>query len=117
MATAAMTTIAVLGATGGTGREVVQQALAAGQSVRALVRTPEKLNLKHERLSVVRGDAHNADDVAAVRTARQQHAPPLCVRVCLSVCLSAFVRACVYLPVCMGTRRLVSAWVGMRAAC
>ena len=62
-----MATIAVLGATGGTGLEVVRQALAGGLSVRALVRTPEKLGVKHDKLTVVKGNASNAADVEAVR--------------------------------------------------
>jgi uncharacterized protein YbjT (DUF2867 family) len=36
-------TILVLGATGDTGRLVVQQGLAGGQKIRALVRSPDQL--------------------------------------------------------------------------
>ncbi|MFC5338848.1 NAD(P)-dependent oxidoreductase [Leucobacter denitrificans] len=49
--------IAVLGATGATGREIVKQALFQGHEVTALVRRPEALDVTHERLSVVVGDA------------------------------------------------------------
>ena len=48
--------IAVFGATGGTGQQVVQQALAAGHSVSALVRDPSRLAVQDERLTVVEGD-------------------------------------------------------------
>ena len=48
--------IAVFGATGGTGQQVVQQALAAGHSVSALVRDPSRLAAQDERLTVVEGD-------------------------------------------------------------
>ena len=48
--------IAVFGATGGTGQQVVQQALAAGHSVSALVRDPSRLEVQDERLTVVEGD-------------------------------------------------------------
>lgn len=48
--------IAVFGATGGTGQQVVQQALAAGHSVTALVRDPSRLAAQDERLTVVEGD-------------------------------------------------------------
>lgn len=48
--------IAVFGATGGTGQQVVQQALAAGHSVSALVRDPSRLAVQDERLTVVQGD-------------------------------------------------------------
>ena len=48
--------IAVFGATGGTGQQVVQQVLAAGHSVTALVRDPSRLAAQDERLTVVEGD-------------------------------------------------------------
>jgi len=47
----------VLGATGRTGRLVVEQALAAGHTVTALVRSPEKLTLSGSNLRVVKGEA------------------------------------------------------------
>jgi putative NADH-flavin reductase len=56
--------LAILGATGRTGRLVVEQALAAGHDVRALVRSPDKLALRHERLELVQGDATDAAAVA-----------------------------------------------------
>lgn len=46
----------VVGATGGTGRELVAQALAAGHDVTAFVRNPARLEQRNERLSVARGD-------------------------------------------------------------
>jgi uncharacterized protein YbjT (DUF2867 family) len=48
--------ILVIGATGKTGREIVKQALERGHDVVALARTPGKLDLKHDRLRVVKGD-------------------------------------------------------------
>lgn len=48
--------LAVIGATGGTGSQVVRQALAAGHSVTAIVRRPAAVNLHHQRLEVVQGD-------------------------------------------------------------
>jgi len=56
--------LAVFGASGRTGRPLVEQALAQGHEVRALVRDPAKLPLQHERLVLVVGGATNADDVA-----------------------------------------------------
>src|SRR5438046_6509767 len=47
----------VIGATGRTGREIVQQALARGHHVTAFVRSPESMTLKNERLTVLKGDA------------------------------------------------------------
>ena len=46
-----------IGATGRTGREVVQQALARNHHVTAFVRSPASLTLKNERLSVLKGNA------------------------------------------------------------
>ena len=47
----------VIGATGRTGREIVQQALARGHHVTAFVRSPESITLKNERLTVLKGNA------------------------------------------------------------
>src|SRR5437899_8049125 len=47
----------VLGATGRTGRLVVEQALAADHTVTALVRSPEKLTTGNSDLRVVTGEA------------------------------------------------------------
>ena len=57
--------LAVFGGSGRTGRLLIEGALARGHEVRALVRDPAKLPLHHDRLALVRGDATNADDVAA----------------------------------------------------
>jgi putative NADH-flavin reductase len=57
--------VIVFGATGGTGREIVKQALERGHDVTAFVRTPTKLGLSHERLSVARGDVMDASSVDA----------------------------------------------------
>jgi putative NADH-flavin reductase len=58
--------LAVFGASGRTGRPLVQQALDAGHDVIALVRTPATFSLQHERLTVVQGDVMNAADVDTV---------------------------------------------------
>ncbi|WP_427168746.1 NAD(P)-dependent oxidoreductase (plasmid) [Streptomyces sp. C1-1] len=57
----------VLGATGATGRLVVDQALAAGHTVRALVRSPGKLNAR-PGLDVVAGQATDPGDVTQAMT-------------------------------------------------
>ncbi len=58
----------IIGATGGTGRELVGQALESGHHVTALVRTPAKLRLVHQRLTVVQGDVLDRPSiVTAVR--------------------------------------------------
>jgi uncharacterized protein YbjT (DUF2867 family) len=56
--------LVILGATGRTGRLVVEQALAAGQNVTALVRSPEKLAIANSNLRVLAGQATDAGDVA-----------------------------------------------------
>jgi uncharacterized protein YbjT (DUF2867 family) len=56
--------LVILGATGGTGRLVVEQALAAGHTVTALVRSPEKLTIRNSSLRVIAGRATEAGDVA-----------------------------------------------------
>lgn len=48
--------LAIFGATGGTGRLLVEQALAEGNHVVAYVRNPSKLNTKHEYLVIMQGE-------------------------------------------------------------
>ena len=56
--------LTVLGATGPTGTQLVEQALAAGHHVTALARSPEKLTVTDPNLFVVRGDATDRGAVA-----------------------------------------------------
>src|SRR5215472_17282244 len=49
----------VLGATGRTGAELVDLALAEGHEVTAFVRSPHKIGRRDERLDVVKGDPRN----------------------------------------------------------
>ena len=56
--------VTVFGASGRTGRELVQQGLARGHEITAFVRERSKLPLEHERLTVVEGDARDPDLVA-----------------------------------------------------
>ncbi|KQL50018.1 hypothetical protein AN963_10210 [Brevibacillus choshinensis] len=46
----------VFGGTGGTGRQVVVQALEEGHEVAVVVRRPETFELRHDKLKVVKGD-------------------------------------------------------------
>lgn len=48
--------IVVFGSTGGTGAQVVEQALAAGHDVVAVARRPDALTTRHENLTVLQGD-------------------------------------------------------------
>lgn len=52
-----MSTIAIFGATGQTGRPLVQKALDAGYTVRALVRSPQKMPIRHQNLIVIQGSS------------------------------------------------------------
>ena len=54
----------VIGATGRTGREVVQQALARGHHITAFVRSPESITLRDKRLTVVNGNATDENQLA-----------------------------------------------------
>ena len=54
----------VIGGTRGVGREVVQQALARGHRVTALVREGSALDVQHSRLRIEHGDALDSEAVA-----------------------------------------------------
>ena len=54
----------IIGATGGTGRQLVSQALERGYAVTALVRKPAKLQIGHPQLKVVQGNVLDAPSVA-----------------------------------------------------
>ncbi len=65
----------IFGSTGGTGRQVVTQALEQGHDVTAFARSPEKLDQKHEKLKVVQG---NILDFPSVERAIQGQDAVLC---------------------------------------
>jgi putative NADH-flavin reductase len=48
--------LTIFGASGKTGRHLVEQALEAGHTVTAVVRDPARLPLRHDRLQVVKAD-------------------------------------------------------------
>ena len=54
-------TIALFGATGGTGKHFLPLALEAGYKVKAMVRTPSKVETKHANLTLIEGDFSNQD--------------------------------------------------------
>jgi putative NADH-flavin reductase len=53
----------VIGATGRTGREIVEQALTRGHHVTAFVRSPESVTSKNERLTVIKGNAMDGNEL------------------------------------------------------
>ena len=61
--------VLIIGATGGTGRHLLAQALEHGLLVTALVRDPGKLSREHPRLTVLRGDVL---DYSAVENAMRK---------------------------------------------
>jgi putative NADH-flavin reductase len=67
--------VLIVGASGGTGRELVKQALERGHRVTALARQPEKIKVAHERLTVVKGDVM---DAASLAPAMQHQDAVLC---------------------------------------
>jgi putative NADH-flavin reductase len=56
----------IIGSTGGTGKELVRQALDQGHQVTAFARKPQKISLAHPNLKVVQGDVL---DYASVESA------------------------------------------------
>jgi putative NADH-flavin reductase len=59
-------TIALIGATGRTGSEFVKLALEDGFTVKALVRTPSKVTIDDERLTLIEGDLQNLEAIEKV---------------------------------------------------
>jgi putative NADH-flavin reductase len=58
-----MKKIALFGGSGKTGQLFLDQALSKGYQVKALVRTPEKINSKSNRLELVKGDVLDYENV------------------------------------------------------
>jgi putative NADH-flavin reductase len=58
--------LVVLGATGGVGLEIVRQAVEHGHSVTAFVRQCQGLGLFSDRITVVRGNLLNSDELTRV---------------------------------------------------
>jgi hypothetical protein len=55
--------LTLFGATGRTGTYVLEQALAAGHEVTALVRNPEYIEFESPELTILKGNVRNPDDV------------------------------------------------------
>lgn len=56
-------TVALLGGTGMTGGFILRDLLAHGYKVRALARTPQKLDAVRSQITIVKGDATNPDAI------------------------------------------------------
>jgi putative NADH-flavin reductase len=55
--------LVIFGPTGGTGRRLVERAIAEEHEVTAFVRNPSRMGARHQRLRVVVGDAFNPEKV------------------------------------------------------
>lgn len=55
--------IVVFGASGRTGKHLIEQALEQGHDVTAFARTPDKIIIRSQRLKIVKGDIHDAAPV------------------------------------------------------
>ncbi len=60
----------VFGSTGGTGQQLVRQALEQGHAVRAFTRSPDKVGQQHRNLEVVQGDVLDLQSVKAASVGR-----------------------------------------------
>ena len=68
--------VVILGATGGTGLEIVRQAIERGHSVTALVRSPEKLRGYAGFIRIKQGNPLNASELEEILEVRT----PFCRR-------------------------------------
>lgn len=59
--------ILVVGATGATGQQIVEQGLAQGHEVTALVRNPDKLEIQHNSLQIMKGDVLDPASLEAMQ--------------------------------------------------
>lgn len=61
-------TIALMGATARSGREIIRQGLARGHKIKAMARTPSKLGLNHENLTMFKGDIYDQSTIDPMLT-------------------------------------------------
>ncbi|MEZ4618278.1 MAG: SDR family oxidoreductase [Caldilineaceae bacterium] len=55
--------VTIFGSTGGTGKELVKQALATGYDVTVYVRNPDRLSVTNDRLKVIQGNLDEPDKI------------------------------------------------------
>src|SRR5262249_45607064 len=106
--------ILILGATGRTGRALVDHALQRGHTVTALVRSPEKLAQERNGVVVRRGDPCNIDELKAALPGHDAVISTLGLPgLGKSTILSDAARATVGAMNATGVRRLLVVSVGM----
>ena len=97
----------IFGATGATGRLLVESALAAGHSVTAFVRDSKRLPVNHSRLRIVEGDAM---DLASVASALPGQEAAICALGTMPEGKADLARRQPGVPVCsVGTRNILAA--------
>jgi putative NADH-flavin reductase len=102
--------LTVFGASGGIGRHVVRQAVAAGQHVTAVVRDPAKLaDLQHPHLDIVTADVTSPESIAMTLVGRDAVVSALGPRPGgpVTIC-SAGIRSIIEAMQSAGIRRLVA---------
>ena len=58
--------IALFGATARSGREIIRQGLQRGHTIKGFARTPSKLGMEHENLTLYKGDIYERDTINPV---------------------------------------------------
>ena len=58
--------IALFGATARSGREIIRQGLLQGYTIKGFARTPSKLGVEHENLTLFKGDIYERDTIDPV---------------------------------------------------
>lgn len=58
--------IALFGATARSGREIIRQGLQRGHTIKGFARTPSKLGVEHENLTLYKGDIYERDTIDPV---------------------------------------------------
>jgi putative NADH-flavin reductase len=106
----------ILGATGKTGTQLVDLALARGHAVTAFVRSPAKIQRQHALLTVVRGDPRDTEGLAQALPGHDAVLSALGVRPPEAFRRHTLVQECAASTVAAMTRARVSRLVLLSAA-
>lgn len=63
--------IALFGATARSGREIIRQGLQRGYTIKGFARTPSRLGVEHENLTLFKGDIYERDTIDPVLEGRE----------------------------------------------